>query len=182
MTMPLTPLTDAQLDQWVAATLHVVAEVRRQRAKGDSAERVCIGSGQPAIVAEFSTVTSASGLCGICGAEVQFINGGYAVVHVDARTAPPADPALRTYEEGPKIAATPTKEQRDLAYQLWYYEPHEKVAQALADEAAKALEAAARLAETWGNAQPNPQGRRAALAAAIRALPPSPPLQPEGKG
>jgi hypothetical protein len=34
----------------------------------------------------------------------------------------------------------------------------------------EALEAAAKLAETWGNAPPNPYGRRAALAAAIRLL------------
>ena len=33
-----------------------------------------------------------------------------------------------------------------------------------------ALEEAANLAENWGNAPPNPQGRRAALATAIRAL------------
>ena len=34
----------------------------------------------------------------------------------------------------------------------------------------KALEEAAVIAENWGNAPPNPQGRRAELAAAIRAV------------
>lgn len=36
------------------------------------------------------------------------------------------------------------------------------------------LEEAAQLAETWGHAPPNPHGRRAALASAIRALAGSP--------
>jgi hypothetical protein len=35
-----------------------------------------------------------------------------------------------------------------------------------------ALEEAAKIAENWGNAPPNPNGRRAALAAVLRALKP----------
>ena len=46
---------------------------------------------------------------------------------------------------------------------------------------AAGLELAARMAETWGHAPPNPHGRRAALAAAIRAIARAPQSSPRAE-